>query len=72
MIENVIKQRFEEKLPYYPNTNFLMYEILEDENIELIDLAIEYKEIMCRFAQAVADAKGKLTDTPSKWLSQMT
>lgn len=71
MIEDFIKQRYEEELPYYPKKGFLMYEVLEDENLELMDMAIEYKEIMCQIASAVADAKGKLTSKESKWLSQL-
>lgn len=71
MIENFIKQRYEEELPYYPNNRFLMQDVLEDENIEMMDLAIEYKEIMCRIASAVANTKGKITVSDSKWLSQI-
>lgn len=71
MIEDFIKQRYEEELPYYPKKGFLMYEVLEDEYLELMDMAIEYKEIMCKIASAVADAKGKLTSKESKWLSQL-
>ena len=72
MIENFIKQRDEEELPYYPNNIFLIQDVLEDENIEMMDLAIEYKEIMCRIASAVANAKGKLTAKERKWLSQLS
>ena len=72
MIENFIKQRYEEELPYYPKKGFLMYEVLEDENLELMDMAIEYKEIMCQIALAVADVKGKLTPQKRKWLSQLS
>lgn len=71
MIEDFIKQRYEEELPYYPKNSFLMQDVLEDENIEMMDLAIEYKEIMCKIASAVANAKGKLTDKQRKWLSQL-
>jgi hypothetical protein len=72
MIENFTKQRYEEEQPYYPKKGFLMYEVLEDENLEMIDMAIEYKELMCRIASAVADAKGNLKIKESKWLSQLS
>lgn len=49
-----------------------MQDVLEDENIEMMDLAIEYKEIMCKIASAVANTKGKLTAKESKWLSQLS
>ena len=48
-----------------------MQDVLEDENIEMMDLAIKYKELMCRIASAVANTKGKLTDKQKKWLSQL-
>ena len=72
MIENFIKQRYEEELPYYPKNSFLMQDVLEDENIEMMDLAIEYKELLCRIASAVANAKGKITISDSKWLSKLS
>lgn len=72
LIENVIDQQYEEGVPYYPKKGFLMYEVLEDENLELMDMAIEYKEIMCKIASAVADAKGNLTAKENKWLSQLS
>ena len=71
MIENFLKQRYEEDLPYYPKNGFLMQDVLEDENIEMMDLAIEYKELMCRIASTVANAKGKITVSDSKRLSKL-
>ena len=71
MIENFIKQRYEEELPYYPDNSFLMQDALEDENIEMMDLALEYKELMCRIASVVANARGKITVSDSKWLSKL-
>ena len=59
MIENFVKQRYEEELPYYPNNSFLMQDVLEDENIDMMDLALEYKELMCRIESAVANAKAR-------------
>ena len=49
-----------------------MQDVLEDENIEMMDLAIEYKELMCRIASAVANAKDKITVSDSKWLSKLS
>lgn len=72
LIENTIEQQYEEELPYYPKKGFLMYEVLEDENLELMDMALEYKEMMCRIASAVANAKGELTAKEIKWLSQLS
>jgi tellurite resistance protein len=37
-----------------------------------MDMALEYKEMMCRIASAVANAKGELTAKEIKWLSQLS
>lgn len=71
MIEDFIKQQVEEKLPYYPKNDFLMYEVLEDENLELMDMACEYLGLMNQFAKAVANAKGEISPREQKWLSQL-
>lgn len=71
VVENFIKQQYEEQIPYYPKNDFLMHEVLEDANIELMDRAIEYKELMCQFATSVADAKGKISTKERKWLSNL-
>ena len=71
MIENFIKQRYEEELPYYPNKGFLMQDVLEDENLEMMDLAIEYRDMMSQLASTVAKAKGDITGKERKWLSQI-
>ena len=71
LIENFIKQQVDEKLPYYPQNDFLMHEVLEDENLELMDMACEYIELINRFAKAVAKAKGKISPKGQKWLSQL-
>ena len=59
MIENFIKQRYEEELPYYPSNSYLMQDVLEDENIELMDMAIEYKELMDKIVSAIKNAKAR-------------
>lgn len=71
MIENFIKQKYEEELPYYPQNDFLMHEVLEDENLELMDMAYEYLGLMNQFAKAVANAKGEISPRGLKWLSQL-
>lgn len=48
-----------------------MHEVLEDANIDLMDRAIEYKELMCQFATSVADAKGNIATKERKWLSSL-
>ena len=59
MIENFIKERCEKELPYYPNNSFLMQDVLEDENIEMMDMSIEYKELMCKFTSVLKIAKSR-------------
>jgi hypothetical protein len=71
VVEDFIKQQYDEPIPYYPKNDFLMHEVLEDTNLELMDRAIEYKELMCQFAASVADAKGKITAKERKWLSNL-
>ena len=71
MIENFIKQRYVEELPYYPNKGFLMQDVLEDENLEMMDLAIEYRDMMSQLASTVAKDKGDITGKERKWLSQI-
>lgn len=70
VVENFITQQYEEQLPYYPKNDFLMYEVLEDTNLELMDRAIEYRDLMCQFATAVANAKGKINPKERKWLQK--
>lgn len=70
-IENFIDEINKEKIPYYPVKGFLMQEILEDENVELLDKEIKYKELMSQFATTIANAKGKLTAKQKEWLSQL-
>ena len=71
LVENFIKQQYEEQLPYYPENDFLMYEVLEDANIDLMDKAIEYKELLCQFAKTVADAKGTMSVKERLWLLKL-
>lgn len=71
VVENFIKQQYEEQIPYYPKNDFLMHEVLEDANIDLMDRAINYKGLMCQFATSVSEAKGKITTKERKWLSNL-
>ncbi len=71
MTENFIKQQYEEEIPYYPKNDFLMHEVLEDANIDLMDRAIEYNRLMYQFATSVADAKYEITTKERKWLSNL-
>ena len=68
---NFIKDRSKLELSPYHNGDFLMRSVLETENIEMMDLSIEYMKLMGQFASAVANAKGNLTEKESKWLSQI-
>ena len=60
-IDDFINKRYKEKMPYRPNNRFIMQDILEVGDVDLMDMAIEYKDLLNQFANAVADAKGKLT-----------
>lgn len=71
LIDNFITNGYNENVPYYPSKGFLMQEVLETGNIELMDMSVVYVELMSKFASAVAEAKGKLTAKEKKWLSQM-
>ena len=72
LVENFIREQYEEQIPYYPEKDFLMYEVLEDTNIDLMDRAIAYKELLCQFAKTVAEAKGKMNVKERIWLSKLS